>query len=65
MIYIISIDRDMYINHDRLHRICTFQPFGCGQKTQLRIFGVEFWSAQNRAKANTIGITMFPYRKRV
>ena len=50
------------------------QPFGCGQKkTNIRIcmniWGRNMWGkileCTNTAKANTIGITMFPYRKHV
>ena len=45
-----------------------FQPFGCGQKKNLEYLG-NIWGrileCINRAKANTIGITMFPYRKHV
>ena len=51
------------------------QPFGCGteKKTNIRIFmniwGRNMWGkileCTNTAKANTIGITMFPYRKHV
>ena len=45
-----------------------FQLFGCGQKTKtLNIWGRNIWrrilECTNRAKANTIGITMFPYQK--
>ena len=47
-----------------------FQPCGCGQKKNTwNIWGRNIWGrileCINSAKANTVGITMFPYRKHV
>ena len=62
-------------NHDRIHRICTCSTLRVWteKKTNIRIFmniwGRNMWGkileCTNTAKANTIGITMFPYRKHV
>ena len=61
-------------NHDRIHRRCTCSTLRVWtEKTNIRIFmniwGRNMWGkileCTNTAKANTIGITMFPYRKHV
>ena len=58
-------------NPDCLHRICTFSTLRVStEKKKLRIFGGRnSWGrileCTTRAKANTLGTTIFPYRKQV
>ena len=56
--------------HDRRHRICTFSTLRVWTEEETyNIWGKNIWGRIleriSRAKANTIGIAMFSYRKHV